>query len=163
MLLTRRRCSPATTMNGRTSLWRSTRTCCARCCYAAQITPGLVQARTTMATTTRRGHAGCTRGCARGTRTGRAGAPPSREQRVAPTCARDAPGESRRLCAALAARAARSGPRWMHAAGHASCTLRRCASLMARRAGRMGPARPHRRGAAHEEQPGRHARKMKTL
>jgi hypothetical protein len=51
-----------------------------------------------------RGHAGGTRtGRAGGTRTGRAGAQPSREQRVALTCA---PGEPRRLRAALAARVA---------------------------------------------------------
>jgi hypothetical protein len=33
------------------------------CRYAAQITPGLLRARTTMATTTHRGYAGCARGC----------------------------------------------------------------------------------------------------
>jgi hypothetical protein len=78
MLLTHRRCSPATMVNGRTSSWRSMRTCCAHdakrrrgCHYAAQITLGLLRARTTMATTTRRGYARCARGCVGHTRASR--------------------------------------------------------------------------------------------
>jgi hypothetical protein len=78
MLLTRRRCSPATMVNGRTSSWRSMRTCCAHdtkrrrgCRYAAQITLGLLRARTTMATTTGRGYARCARGCVGHTRASR--------------------------------------------------------------------------------------------
>jgi hypothetical protein len=70
----------------------------------------------------------------RGTRTGHAGAPPDREQRVAPTCARDAPGGPRRLCTAP--------PRELHTVGHAGC---------------VGAPRAPRRAALRHDEPGQAA------
>jgi hypothetical protein len=124
-------------------------------------TPGL----RTMRTRLRRAHASESRTCQ--PHAGRA----EREHEAALGAhARAAP--EHRLAASSGSRrrargtrqASRAGwaPRELHAAGHAGYAPRHCVSLLARRAGHMGPPKPHRQGAAHEEQPGRHARKMKS-